>query len=235
MGKRKGDERQLSLLGLLDGTEQPVVAQQTLVEAPIPAQPAVSAGPIMPRWIDPYPGLPHTDFMEPHADLIAFLYPWRNLNALFGEDSLHGPWSVQRALLRGLIALGEARSKRLRERAFTIYMGDVGGGHSIFCVALGSTDARLTEFMHPHLAVPGFETLEGGLNGFPGTMLPAWARYDHGHIIRYEEPSMAGTSAIDDEEYGLGTGALVHYRDVWDGDDYGFPRGAWAKLKPTGG
>jgi len=228
MAKRKQDDRQLSLPL---GPPPKAAPDRALTESTAGVADAGLEAPQV-RWQDPLPEWAHTDFPEPGAPLTIYLYPWDELEDAYDGDLLPAD-EIKRAVLLALLALGQA-SRRLRERAFTVYIGDLGPGMSLFGVGIGSQDGQLIEWLHSRLKVPGYRTYELGQNNHGSVHLPPWVRYDHGYLIRYVGPEEVGQVVVDDAVNGLGTGAVLHGRHAVDPRLVGLRKGAWGKLVRDG-
>jgi hypothetical protein len=219
--RRRSDPRQLDLFA-----PPPEAAPAPPREpAPSPEAPTARAPapPPAPEW-DFLDGWAHVDFVEEDQPCVVFLYPYDDLETAHG-GGLEGYFAVEAGLFRAFVALRGA-PKSLRERAFTVFAGDCGPGYSILGVALGSQDGRLTQFVTPHLKVPGYRTLEVTSTG---PLVPKF-RYDHGHVIQYAEPDLAGTTAVDDDE-GHGTGLVLHRRACMPPDAVGLRRSTYGRLR----
>jgi hypothetical protein len=159
-----------------------------------------------PRWEFP------TD--EEHVDLISYkrsglvyLYRWQ----LLEQQGIQGP-ELQDRFFRGLADLG-AQNKRLRERAFTVFVGDYGSDFGGYAIAISTTNGEVSNFLRQYLPKTG---LSGPSEGDIPLLSPLF-RYDHGHLIRYTENELAGTTYIDDEEWS-GTGKTIYRRGTWSTD-----------------
>ena len=156
-----------------------------------------------PRWEFP------TD--EEHVDLISYersglvyLYRWQYLE----QQGLQGP-DLQDRFFWGLAELGE-QNKRLRERAFTVFVGDYGSDFGGYAIAISTTNGEVSNFLRQYLPKTGL----GGPSEGDIPLLSPLFRYDHGHLIRDAEGELAGTTYIDDEEWA-GTGKIVYRRGTW--------------------
>ena len=208
MARRRTPRQDPRQLSLLDNLAEPVE----------PAVPPEAAALSDPSWTS-HPGWEHTDFIADHAPCAFFLYHHEAL-----EDVPDGPGAVVRALLTGLLAL-RSGPKAMRERAFTIFLGDCGPGYSIFACALGTIDGRTVSFLTPYMRNGAFWTIEVA---DCGTLLPKY-RYDHGHVIEYADDDMAGTAYVDDQDR-YGTGLVIHCRRTLPPDFIGKSRSVYGKL-----
>lgn len=134
---------------------------------------------------------PHTDFIAENQPLIAWLFDKRSL----GDPTAGASETpVVRALLSGLRELSESPDKRLRDSAFTIWLGD-HEGH--FCVGVPHrTSPHVLDLMSVQLrSVPGY----WGTDYLPReARLGPTFRYEGGRVIEYSEDEFAGTDRLDD-------------------------------------
>lgn len=184
-------------------------------------QPGLFDEPSGPVWKDPS-AEKHTDFIADEA-LVIYFYEIEVL------EKVHDVYVVPvfSVLLKALQALSRHSSKRLRERAFSLFAGDAGPGYSLFAVGISSEDPKLIEFLGPPLKrVDGYTFMEAGSSY---SLLPKY-RYDHGYVIEYNEPDVAGTHIIDGpDNYGSN---LTLYRRAWaPADLIGKSRSAYGKLQ----
>ena len=181
---------------------RPRTVQPSLFDVPEPTQPTPEKPEQGPEW----------DFeTSPHLDLIgsepihAYVYDIETLE----RTSPYYGFRPTQGLLRALEALGKNKSKALRERAFTVFMGDAGPGYKMFVVGVGSTNADLGKAIRPFMRqVEGFETEEVGRSD---SFIPTY-RYDQGYVISYGEPDSAGEVKPDKPE-NFGTG--LEFRTRW--------------------
>ena len=174
--------------GLFDS---PYVPPETGAETPTPK----------PVWT--FHGLPELDYIGDET-IHAFVY---DISVLEQTSSYYG-FEPTKQLLHALKSLGNSKRSKLRERAFTIFMGDAGYGYSMFIVGLASTNADLAAVIRPFMeAVDGFDTEEIGSSS---SLMPVY-RYDHGHVIRYSDMESAGNTELDDDK-NFGTGLELFHR-----------------------
>jgi hypothetical protein len=144
-----------------------------------------------PVWDDP--DAPHTDYVPASERCTRFLYGP-------GEASAR---TLVGALFRAMVALRDG----LCDRAFTVYLGETGGDDAAFVVAAATTEGRVTRVLEEHLRVPGFRSVEAG----DSRPIVARFRFDHGHVVEYAAPELAGTTWVDHARRH-GTHVVVHRR-----------------------
>ncbi len=142
-----------------------------------------------PAWDDP-PDAPHTDFVPASERCTRYLYAP-------GEPGLR---ALTGALFGAFVALRTA----LRDRAFTVYFGEAEGD---IVLAPATTEGRVTRVLDEHLRLPGFRAAEAG----DARALAPRFRYDHGHVVEYAAPELAGTTWVDHARRH-GTDLVVHRR-----------------------
>lgn len=203
---------------------------QPQADAP-PAKPTATSSP-PPEWDDPNDAWPHTDFLQDHDAVLVFLYPWNDLEDAYADDGLDAFDQVKTALLRGLKAMTEA-GKSIRNRAFTVFIGDTGPGYSLLAIALGTMDGKVAEFLGPYLEVPGYWTTETGVNGAGNLQLSPRFRFDHGHVIEYGDQGEEGGSRIDDSNC-CGTGLTLYLRLAMPAYMMGSRKSVYGRLRNAG-
>jgi hypothetical protein len=168
MPHKKQFEKDPRQPGLFDGPAQPLVKD---VVTPKGKQNSPKVD--LPIW--KFEGLAHTDFIGDEA-VTAFVF---EIEALEQAHEIYSQ-PVFVALLQGLQALGKNSSKRLRDRAFTIFYGDAGPGYSMFVLALAITDANVIRVITPYLEdLPGYYDCEIANSS---AFMPKF-RYDHSYLI----------------------------------------------------
>jgi hypothetical protein len=202
------------------------------VQADTPPATTTSVAIPSPEWDDPNEGWPHADFIQECDSVIAFLYPWNELEEAYGDQGLDAFEQVKAALLGGLKAMSVA-GKTIRNRAFTVFIGDTGPAYSILAVALGTMDSKVADFLRPHLEIPGYWTAETAVNGAGDLQLPARFRFDHGHVIEYGDQGEEGETRIDDASR-CGTGLMLHLRLALPADMVGSRKSVYGRLRNAG-
>lgn len=149
----------------------------------------------------------HTDYIRESQFVICWGF---DLEALEEADSGYYAWPVKVALLQGLKAGAASRSKRVRERSLTVWVGDYG---RYYWVAVpGNLSAQVVRVLSPYLEqAAGYDTTDFGR--IPEVPLVAAFRYQMGQVIEYSDESVAGTEYVDDEE-NYGSGLTIRRRVV---------------------
>ncbi|MCK6572761.1 hypothetical protein L6V77_16910 [Myxococcota bacterium] len=186
-----------------------------------------------PEWDDPNIAWPHADFLQDEVAVLVFLYRWNDLEDAYAADGLDPFEQVKTGLLRGLKAMTEA-GKSIRNRAFTVFIGDTGPGFSILAVALGTMDGKVAEFLGPYLEVPGYWTTETGVNGAGNLQLSPRFRFDHGHVIEYGDQGEEGGTRIDDSNR-CGTGLTLYRRLALPAEMMGSRKSVYGRLRNADG
>ena len=152
--------------------------------------------------------LPSSAVRPSHHDLISrsgtglvFMYVWDVLD----RQGL-GNHEMQRRVLLVLKELGQ-RGKKLKNRAFTVFAGDMWPDSSRYGIGLTTTDATLSRVLEKRLRL---RSLSGPREGDLSSLYPLF-RYDHGQIIVYDDASFRGRVVTDDEQW-WDTGAVLHFR-----------------------
>ena len=153
-----------------------------------------------PRWTSPAEE-PHIDLISSKRSGLVFLYRWQYLE----QQGLQGP-DLQARMFRALADLGK-QNKELRERAFTVFVGDYGSDFGAYALAITTTNSNVSNFLRGYLPKTG---LSGPREGEFPLLCPLF-RYDHGYLIRYVEDELAGESFVDDDEW-YGTGKTIYRR-----------------------
>ena len=141
----------------------------------------------------------YTDYIPTQQYLISWGFNPESLdNTYRGANAL----PVTRALLHGLKAISESKNKRLRNRRFTIWMGDyylwywVGIPGRISCLVTDVLDRFFRK-------ITGFETL--GYGELATMQLVPMFRYEAGRVIQYVDMEVAGKERVDgDDNFGSG-------------------------------
>ncbi len=167
---------------------------------------AVECGCVLWQW--PLELWPYLDCIREDAELVCFGFDPHTLAEEDGGGAFYGEPVFHHAV-KALQAIGQAKNKTIRERAFTLYFGDYG---PYFCVGVptplsGAVRSVLREQFE---RLQAFQWVESGSNAT--LCLVPLLRYDHGAIIDYSENAPPGTWRIDDDDEGWGTGAKLYSR-----------------------
>ncbi|MDI6872066.1 MAG: hypothetical protein QME79_12135 [Bacillota bacterium] len=154
----------------------------------------------------------YEEIIRNHTDFIAETQPFWcyefEIETLERESDGDYGYPPMKALLRALGEVKSHRNKRVRERAFTVWVGDYGPH---FCIAVPEKlAAPVVLLIRRHLkAIPGYCGEESGY-GLP--LVPTF-RYEYGDLIWYVDLDSAGEDLIDDEENGrFGSGFVLKRR-----------------------
>jgi hypothetical protein len=160
-----------------------------------------------PRWKFSS-GEAHVDHIGREEEGLIYFYTWNNLDAVQIDN-----FKLRQMILHGLSLLS-GRGKRLSQRAFTVYGGDLRPGSSHFGIGISTTNGDVANFLRDVFDVA---RMEGPHMNELGRLYPLF-RYDHGHVVEYVlEEVPAGRSYLDDEEEGFGSGLTFytrHYRRI---------------------
>ncbi len=150
----------------------------------------------------------YTDFISDYQEVLCWGFDSEVLMSAYGAANYSVP--VRRALFAGFKAVAESGNRRVRERCFTVWMGDYGDENRYFWAAL---PGRML-----HQVGEAVSSCFTGLRGFmfnefgtvPRISLVPVYRYECGRVVEYAyEDSLAGRMRIDSE---FGTGLTVLYR-----------------------
>lgn len=157
----------------------------------------------------------HTDYISSNHEVFCWAF---RLDVLEKTDGM----PVTTALFQGLKDLSESKNKRLRDRRFTIWMGD--DARMFYWVAMSHPAVAVTNLLCRHFSrVAGYETSESALL----TQLPVMPRfrYERGQVIEYSDRDLVGTWRVDDGDwYGSGLTVLRRYAasaSLASGERYG--------------
>lgn len=142
----------------------------------------------------------YTDYIDMSQEVFCWEF------SLSAGDDIYD--TVKTELLRGLKALSESKNRRLRDRRFTIALGDDAVWYYYVAITRPATD--LTRFLNRYLIpIEGYDTSEFA---FLNTVkaLPR-LRYEAGQVIEYSDADLAGTWRDDDDDW-YGSGLRIQYR-----------------------
>jgi hypothetical protein len=147
----------------------------------------------------------YTDYISENHSLFCWEFSPEELEQHYGSYyGLH----VKSALLQGLKSLAMSRNKRLRDRRFTIWMGDYGPYYLLGVSSqLSSQVTRVLERLF--VEVVGYKTSE--FDDLSRLRLKPVFRYESGRVIEYSDESVVGTEKIDDDEW-YGSGLTILHR-----------------------
>ena len=165
---------------------------------------------------------PETIF-DKHTDIISdkqWITTWNFDIEGLKKNPDSGDYSapVRKALLKALVTLINSNNIRLRERSFTIFMGDHGPQFQYFAVGIkDSTFRGVKDLFHQE-----FSKIEGYMyetsDRMPYIPLVPFYRYIHGRIIEYTyDDELAGKKYV--EEY-YGSGLTTRYRMWISAEEY---------------
>ena len=152
--------------------------------------------------------LKHTDFISDWQYVRSWGFDFQVLQDSY--NTCDYSLSVRRALFMALKKIASSRSSRVRDRHFTIWMGDSGPENQYFWVAVPYRMLRsvVDIFDRVFSSQDGF-MFEGNGDQIPYLPLIPVYRYEYGRVVEYADFSEAGRMRIDDEEDGFGTGLVV--------------------------
>ena len=147
----------------------------------------------------------YTDYRSENHSLVCWEFSPEELEQRYGSYyGLH----VKSVLLQGLKSLATSRNKKLRDRRFTIWMGDYGSYYLLGVSSqLSSQVTRLLERFF--VEVVGYKTSE--FDDLSKLLLKPAFRYESGRVIEYSDESVVGTEKIDDDEW-YGSGLTILHR-----------------------
>jgi len=143
----------------------------------------------------------YTDFIPEKNFIMGFGFP----REMVDNDAINFPGDVYKPLLKALTMIQQSKNKYIRERAFTIWVGDFNMRFWVAVpdrLSLKVTNIMRTCFLNKFCVSFG-ETEH--------TSLVPQFRYQYGYIIEYGDDSTVGQTRIDDEDW-YGSGATIYYR-----------------------
>ncbi len=158
----------------------------------------------------------YTDFISDYKDILCWGFAFETLMSAYSTEDYSMP--VRRALFQGFEAIAVSGNRRVRERHFTVWMGDYGSENQYFCVAV--------PFWMLQRAKDVLDSVFTGVQGFmfmeccaiPYMPLIPIYRFEYGIVVEYTyEESMSGKMKIDTE---YGTGLSVIYREWLSAEEY---------------
>lgn len=150
----------------------------------------------------------HTDFISDRQYITYWGFDTFGLKK--NEDSGNYSMPVRKALFGALSKIARSRNKRIRERSFTIFMGDYGSTFQYFGIGIRHSTFRMVKdiFESYFSNVIGYEHED--YDRMPYIPFIPVYRYINGKIIKYTyEEKLAGRVIIDDM---FDTGLLIKYR-----------------------
>jgi hypothetical protein len=150
----------------------------------------------------------HTDFISNRQEILLWEFSISELQRHYDVQIYSLPIEIE--LFRAIKAMAASGNKQLRERSFTIFMGDCGPGFELFAVGVpAKTSSRVTDLITGCFEnIRGYETMEYGQIPFV-PLIPCY-RYDHGAMFEYtKDYFMAGKRRADD---AVISGMGVFYR-----------------------
>jgi len=146
----------------------------------------------------------YTDYISENRSVFCWEFSPEELEQHYG--SYYGR-PVKRALLQGLKLLAMSRNKRLRDRSFTIWMGDYGPYY--FLGVSNRLSSQVTQLLERYFfEVVGYKTSEFG--SLSELLLEPAFRYENGHVVEYSDESVVGTEKVDDDEWYGSELTLTH-------------------------
>ena len=150
----------------------------------------------------------HTDFISDRLSITCWSFDIDGLKT--NPDSGDYSHPVRKALFAALARIARSGNRRIRERSFTLFMGDHGPGFIQFGVGIrGSTFRAVKDIFESEFAgVNGYEYETNGR--LPYTPLVPCYRYIHGAIIEYTGDSSLAGKKHHDEDFS--SGLTIRYR-----------------------
>jgi hypothetical protein len=88
----------------------------------------------------------HTDFISNRQEILLWEFNIRDLQRAYEVEIYSLPVEIE--LFRSLRAIAASGNKQVRERSFTIFMGDCGPGFELFAVGVqAKTSSRVTDLI----------------------------------------------------------------------------------------
>ncbi len=138
----------------------------------------------------------HTDIISDWLFISCWCFDIEGLKT--NPDSGDYTDPVRKSLMCGLAKIASSRNKRIRERSFTIFMGDYGDGFQYFGIGIRYSTYKIIK----DIILSEFITIKGFLyetnDRLPyAPFIPVY-RYIHGKIIEYTyDDSRVGKKRID--------------------------------------
>ena len=172
----------------------------------------VETGVSRPKWRYPT-GQAYVDLINVHEEGVLLTYDVQKL-----DDANVVAVTVYQMILRVLGELSNAEGD-ITDQAFTVFGGPHKSDETKFAIGLNATSPDLTTFLSEGWEL---ESQTGPIAGVVGYLRPLF-RYDHGHLIFYNERGGHGNSTLDGEDgFETGLPLLVRgYEKVESESHYG--------------
>jgi hypothetical protein len=152
----------------------------------------------------------YTDFISDKQKLVCWGFDFRGLKSISETGNYSDP--VRQAMFTACKDMAESGDRFIRNRHFTIFMGDYGPENEIFWIGIRwSTSKRIFDIFSTYLKLlKGFDHIEEFRT--PWVPLVPMYRYEYGRVIEYiYEDTLAGMRSVD---LDFGTGVKMLYR-LW--------------------
>ncbi len=152
-----------------------------------------------------------TDFISDYQDILICEFNSSIIQKSYNEQTYSFPVKAQ--LFNALKIIADSKNKSIREKKFTIFMGDFGSAFELFGIGIKSKiTTKITDIISSCLnEVKGYETMEYGRIPFV-PLIPCY-RFESGIIVEYtSNTEIIGKMGMDEE---FGTGLEIIYR-MWE-------------------
>lgn len=127
--------------------------------------------------------LNHTDFISDSQEILLWEFGIAQLQEAYGSPSYSLP--AETALFQAFRAIAASKNKSVRERSFTVFLGDCGAQFELFGIGIGAkTDSKISDIITGCFEnIRGFHSMEYGR--IPYVPLVPKYRYDRGRVFEY--------------------------------------------------
>jgi hypothetical protein len=150
----------------------------------------------------------YTDFISDYQHILIWEFDSQVIQKNYDTYSYSLPVEIQ--LFKALKKIAESKNKTIREKKFTIFMGDFGSAFELFGIGICSrTNAKVKEVITGLFEeIKGYQAMEYGRIPFV-PLIPKY-RYENGLVIEYTaESKLAGKFRKEDSEI---SGLKILYR-----------------------
>jgi len=139
----------------------------------------------------------YTDFISDRQEILLWEFDSAILQSAYNTYTYSLPVEIE--LFRALKKISESKNKSVREKKFTIFLGDCGSQFELFAIGVSAKiNSRISEIITGCLEdIHGYETIEYGQ--IPYVPLIPKYRYDCGNVYEYtSETRKVGKFRKDD-------------------------------------
>jgi hypothetical protein len=150
----------------------------------------------------------YTDYISDYQDVLIWEFNSKRIQENYNTLTYSMPVEIQ--LFKGLKKIYDSKNKSIREKKFSIFMGDLGQAFELFGIAItAKVSSKITDIISGCFEdIKGYKTLEYGK--IPWVPLIPRYRYENGMVIEYtSESKLAGKLKVEEPE---SSGLKIMYR-----------------------